>query len=186
MDGFGSTLHAARAGAEWAWDRLYRELAPAVRGYVRAHGAAEPDDVVGEVFLAVVRELPSFSPREDPERDFRALVLTIAHRRTVDELRRRGRRPVAPAPPEVIAGTAGAGGDVAEEAMASLDEVRVVRAIAELPVDQRAVLLLRILGDLTVDEAARVLSKRPGAVKALQRRALRRLEKAYPFEPLRR
>jgi RNA polymerase sigma factor (sigma-70 family) len=184
MDGFESTLHAARAGAEWAWDRLYRQLAPAVRGYVRAQGVAEPDDVVGEVFLAVVRELPSFSPRGDAERDFRALVFTIAHRRAVDDLRRRGRRPVAPAPPEVLAETAGAGGDVADEAMASLDEARVVAAIADLPVDQRAVLLLRILGDLTVDEVARAVGKRPGAVKALQRRALRRLEGAYPSEAL--
>jgi RNA polymerase sigma-70 factor (ECF subfamily) len=186
MHDFESTLTAARAGAEWAWERLYRELAPAVRGYVRAQGAAEPDDVVGEVFLALVRELRAFSPRSDAERDFRALVFTIAHRRVVDELRRRARRPVAPAPPEVLAEAAGAGGDVTQEAMASLDDARVVAAIAELPLDQRAVLLLRILGDLTVEEVARVVDKRPGAVKALQRRALRRVEKAYPFDDLQR
>jgi DNA-directed RNA polymerase specialized sigma24 family protein len=43
------------------------------------------------------------------------------------------------------------------------------------------VLLLRILGDLTIEEIARAVGKRPGAVKALQRRALKNLEKAYPF-----
>jgi RNA polymerase sigma factor (sigma-70 family) len=183
VEGFESVLRAARAGAEWAWDRLYRELAPAVRGYVRAHGAAEPDDVVGEVFLALVRELPRFS---GDERGFRALTFTIAHRRLVDDLRRRGRRPVSPADPAVIAETAGAGGDVREEALAGLDEQRVRAAIEALPPDQRAVLLLRILGDLTIEEIARAVGKRPGAVKALQRRALRRVERAYPFDAARR
>lgn len=54
-------------------------------------------------------------------------------------------------------------------------------AIDELPPDQRSVVLLRIIGDLTIEEIARAVGKRPGAVKALQRRGLRRLERAYPF-----
>jgi RNA polymerase sigma factor (sigma-70 family) len=183
VEGFESVLGGARAGADWAWDRLYRELAPPVRGYLRAHGSAEPDDLVGEVFLALVRELPRF---EGDEHGLRALTFTIAHRRLVDELRRRGRRPVSPADPGVLADAAGAGGDVGDEAMAGLDEARVREAIEELPPDQRSVLLLRILGDLTIEEIARAVGKRPGAVKALQRRALRRVEQAYPFADLRR
>lgn len=178
MEGFDSILTAARAGADWAWERIYRDLAPPVTGYVRAQGAAEPDDVVGEVFVQVVRDLHRF---EGGEHDFRAWVFTIAQRRAVDDLRHRGRRPVAPAEPTVIAETAGAGGDVHEDAEAVLDEERVRGAIEELPPDQRAVLLLRILGDLTIEEIARAVGKRPGAVKALQRRALKNLERAYPF-----
>jgi RNA polymerase sigma-70 factor (ECF subfamily) len=46
--------------------------------------------------------------------------------------------------------------------------------------------LLRIIGDLTIEEIARAVGKRPGAVKALQRRGLRRLQRAYPFERLER
>ena len=56
--------------------------------------------------------------------------------------------------------------------MAGLDAERVRAAIAELPPDQRAVLLLRIIGDLTIEQIAEAVGKRPGAVKALQRRAL--------------
>jgi RNA polymerase sigma-70 factor (ECF subfamily) len=169
-------LVAARAGGEWAWDRLYASLAPTVAGYLRAHGAAEPEDLTGEVFLQVVRGLEGFS---GGERDFRAWVFTIAHRRLVDELRRRGRRPVAAASEEEVAERAG--GDVRDEAEAALAERAVRDAIAELAPDQRAVLLLRILGDLTIEEIARAVGKRPGAVKALQRRALKNLERAYPF-----
>jgi RNA polymerase sigma-70 factor (ECF subfamily) len=183
VDDFESLLRAACAGSDWAWDRLYRELAPGVRGYLRAHGAAEPDDLTGEVFLGLVRELPRF---EGDEQGLRALTFTIAHRRLVDELRRRGRRPVTATDPEVLAESAGAGGDVGEDAMASLDEARVREALDALPPDQRSVLLMRILGDLTIEEIARAIGKRPGAVKALQRRALKRVEQAYPFVDLRR
>ena len=183
MDGFESVLAGARAGADWAWDRLYRELAPTVRGYLRGHGATDPDDLMGEVFLGLVRELPRF---EGDERDLRALVFTIAHRRLVDDLRKRSRRPVSPSEPALIAETAGAGGDVEEEALAALDEAGVKAAIEALPADQRAVLLLRILGDLTIEQIAEAVGKRPGAVKALQRRALKRIEKAYPFAAARR
>lgn len=180
MDAFTSQLTAARAGADWAWERLYRSVAPSVTGYLRARGAAEPEDLTGEVFLQVVRDLQRF---EGGEREFRAWVLTIAHRRLVDDFRRRGRRPVDPASEDVLVAAAGTGGDAAVDVLERLDEARVRAAIDELPADQRSVLLLRILGDMTIEEIARTVGKRPGAVKALQRRALRRIEKAYPFEP---
>ena len=177
-DSFDDRLRAARAGAEWAWTRLYAELAPKVAGYLRAHGAADPEDATGEVFLQVVRGLPGFS---GGEREFAAWTFTIAHRRLVDDLRRRGRRPADAAPTDVIERAAGAGGDVADDAEARIADASVRAAIAELPPDQRAVVLLRIIGDLTIEEIARAVGKRPGAVKALQRRGLRRLEGAYPF-----
>ena len=68
-----------------------RRAGAAGRGYLRAHGAAEPEDLAGEVFLQVVRGLDRFS---GAERDFRAWVFTIAHRRLVDDAppRRAGRR----------------------------------------------------------------------------------------------
>jgi RNA polymerase sigma-70 factor (ECF subfamily) len=104
----------------------------------------------------------------------------------VDDVRRRGRRPVAPAAPERIEAVAGAGGDVESEAHARMTDAAVRAAIEALPDDQRAVMLLRSLGDLTIEQVATALGKRVGAVKGLQRRALRRLEKAYPFDPGRR
>lgn len=175
---FDDLLLAARAGAEWAWSRLYDDLAPKLVGYARAHGAVDPEDVAGEVFLHVVRGLPDFS---GGRREFTAWVFTIAHRRLVDDLRRRRRRPVETAPAEVVVRAAGAGGDVHDDCEARLASASVRAAIDALPPDQRSVVLLRIIGDLTIEEIARAVGKRPGAVKALQRRGLRRLERAYPF-----
>ena len=60
----------------------------------------------------------------------------------------------------------------AEQALARISADQVHRVLAALSPDQRAVLLLRVLGDLSVDEVARALGKRSGAVKALQRRGL--------------
>jgi RNA polymerase sigma factor (sigma-70 family) len=182
-DVFDDVLSSARAGAEWAWTRIYDELAPKIVGYLRAHGAADPEDVAGEVFLQVVRGLPDFS---GGQAEFRAWTFTIAHRRLVDDLRRRRRRPVDVAPADVIERAGGAGGDVSDDADARMAYASVRAAIDELPPDQRSVVLLRIIGDLTIEEIARAVGKRPGAVKALQRRGLRRLERAYPFERLER
>jgi RNA polymerase sigma factor (sigma-70 family) len=154
-----------------------------VIGYLRVHGAAEPEDVAGEVFLQIVRDLPRFS---GDERDFRAWVFTIVHRRLLDDRRRRARRPAVATDPVELTPLAGSAPPASEPAFAALDRRRVLGLLAGLPPDQRSVLLLRILGDLTIEEIARAMGKRPGAVKALQRRALKRVGRAYPSEPTRR
>jgi RNA polymerase sigma-70 factor (ECF subfamily) len=60
--------------------------------------------------------------------------------------------------------------DVEGSVELALETERVARLCDQLVPDQRAVLLLRLLGRLTVDEVAVSLGKTPGAVKALQRR----------------
>jgi RNA polymerase sigma-70 factor (ECF subfamily) len=49
--------------------------------------------------------------------------------------------------------------------------------VAELPPDQAEVVALRVLGGLEVAEVARIVGKRPGAVRVLAHRGLRRLAK---------
>jgi RNA polymerase sigma-70 factor (ECF subfamily) len=53
----------------------------------------------------------------------------------------------------------------------------VTRLLGLLPLAQREVLVLRVVGDLTVEQVAVVVGRRPTAVKALQRRALARLRR---------
>jgi RNA polymerase sigma factor (sigma-70 family) len=101
--------------------------------------------------------------------------VALAHRRLTDDRRRRGRRPTS----EPLSGREEVrnGGDVEAEALASLGDERVRSLLGMLSPDQRAVLALRIIGDLTVEQVAEAIGKRPGAVKALQRRALAALRK---------
>jgi RNA polymerase sigma factor (sigma-70 family) len=162
---FADVLAAAQCGAPWAFDRLYRDLAPAVAGYLRLQGAPEPEDLTSEAFIGVFSNLRAFA---GDERSFRSWVFTIAHRRLTDERRRAGRRPAIAHTAELDA----VGGDVESEALTSLGTERVYRLCQDLPPDQRAVLLLRMVADLTVENTADVIGKSPGAVKQLQRRGL--------------
>jgi RNA polymerase sigma-70 factor (ECF subfamily) len=164
---FITLLEGARQGSEAAWQALYDELAPRVLGYLRANNAPDPEDVLSEAFLQVARDISRF---EGDEAGFRSWVFTIAHHRLIDARRHSARRPVdlSPEPPE----PAGRADDAAEEALARIGVEEVHRVLATLSDDQRAVLLLRVIGDMSVDDVARAVGKRPGAVKALQRRGL--------------
>ena len=48
----------------------------------------------------------------------------------------------------------------------------IVELLRELPADQRDVLALRVIADLSVDAVAEIIGRSPGAVKQLQRRGL--------------
>jgi RNA polymerase sigma-70 factor (ECF subfamily) len=170
-ESFPSILDAARAGGEWAWTEIYRDLAPVLLGYLRSQGAREPEDLLGDVFVQVVRGIDSFT---GDEASFRSWVFVIAHYRVVDERRRLRRRPT-PVPAESL--DRPSGDDVATDALDRLATERVRRIVDGLVPDQRDVLLLRLVGGLTIEEIARVVGKRIGAVKALQRRGLARIRR---------
>src|SRR3954462_5051389 len=87
---FDDVLTAAQAGAAWAFDVLYRDLAPSVTGYLRLQGAAEPDDLASETFIGVFPGLGGFP---GDEAALRGWVFPIAHRRLGDDWRRRSPRP---------------------------------------------------------------------------------------------
>jgi RNA polymerase sigma factor (sigma-70 family) len=167
---FDQVLAAAQAGAPWAFEQLYRDLAPSVTAYLRLHGAVEPDDLASETFIGVFTGLSGFSGDED---GLRGWVFTIAHRRLVDDWRRRSRRPQLADEPGDL--TQHAGGDVEDDALTRVGAEDVERLCGTLPADQRSVLLLRILADLTVEQVASVMDRSVASVKALQRRGLRTL-----------
>lgn len=174
---FDQVLTAASVGAGWAAELLWRSLAPAVAGYFRVQGAAEPDDLTSEVFIGAFRGLASFSGTEE---QFRSWVFTIAHRRLVDERRRAARRPPLSSLPADHGGPLGASAE--HEALQRLSCEQVRALCQRLVPDQRDVLLLRLVGGLTVDEVAIALAKSEGAVKALQRRALLALRRILDRE----
>jgi RNA polymerase sigma-70 factor (ECF subfamily) len=177
-ESFTHVLDAARAGGEWAWTQIYRDLAPVLLGYLRSQGSRDPEDLVGEVFVQVVRKIHTF---EGDEAGFRSWVFVIAHHRLADESRRLRRRP-QPVPGEAL--DRPAPDDVSADALDRLATDRVRAVIEPLPAGQRDVLLLRLIGGLTIEEISKAIGKRRGAVKALQRRGLaaikRQLEDATP------
>ena len=141
-------------------------------GYLRAQGASEPEDLTSEVFLRVFDRLEQFS---GDEVQFRSWLFTIAHRILIDDARRRQRRPqtitLVPQADTYVAG------DVEREAIANVGAEWADALVASLPPDQRAVVALRVTADLPLEQVARILDKRVGAVKALQHRALATLRR---------
>jgi RNA polymerase sigma-70 factor (ECF subfamily) len=158
-------------GEEWAVSALWRDIHPRLLRYLRAsvaRGSAE--DLASDVWLDAARGLARF---EGDERAFRAWVFTIARRRVVDALRSHRRRGTYPVDPASLADSLTTQGEGELEAREALDAA--LERIAALPADQAQVVLLRVLGDLSLEDTAKILGKRAGTVGVLQHRALRRL-----------
>jgi RNA polymerase sigma-70 factor (ECF subfamily) len=171
---FPEVLAAARRGDERAMTRLYRDVAPLVLGYLRANRLRDAEDVAGDVFVSMVRSLDRFT---GDERQFHSWLLTIAHRRMVDHVRRLQVRPERATPDDSLEAGLPAARGADELSLSEMESARMLAAVDALTPDQRAVVLLRALADLTVPEIARVVDKPETAVKALLRRAGARLAK---------
>ena len=168
---FPQVLAAAQVDSPWAYQRLFEWLGPPVAGYLRGQGADDPEGLANDVFLRVFTNVASFTG--DEER-FRSWVFAVAHNLLVDERRRQSRRPVVAREPLM---EAEAPSSTETDALARLGAERVKSLLVELSPDQRDVLLLRIVADLTVEQVAEALGKAPGAVKQLQRRGLAALRR---------
>jgi RNA polymerase sigma-70 factor (ECF subfamily) len=152
---------AARAGGGWAFERLWLEFSGQVAGYLRSRGVRSVDDVVSEVFLAAFQKLPGF---EGDGQAFRSWLFTIAHHRSVDDLRREIRESGV-----TVAPTFGVAASAEEIAFA---DAELWTWLSVLPPSQRDVIWLRFVVDLSIEDVARVTGQTTAAVKALQRRGI--------------
>lgn len=159
---------AAIDGDEAAWTALYDWLAPAVLGYLRARRAPQPEDAASEVFLQVVRDIHTFTGTASK---FRSWVFTITHHRMIDQARAARRRPADPTDDVELTSLVPTV-EWESDALDSLAAGELQGLFACATAEQQDVLVLRLIAGLTVPETAEVLGKRPGAVKALQRRGL--------------
>jgi RNA polymerase sigma-70 factor (ECF subfamily) len=160
-------IERAQKGDKAAIGELYRAHVDMVYRYIyaRVGDAVVAEDLTAQVFLKAVEGLPNYEPSGSP---FAAWLYRIAHARTVDHWRQEQRRrevvldeavPTASPPPEdrLI---------WQEEWNTALD------LLARLTDDQRDVLILRFIGEMSLSEVADILGKTVGAVKAAQHRAL--------------
>lgn len=128
-----------------------------------AVGRADAEDCFQETFLAALRAYP----RLEDDRNLRAWLLTIAHRKAIDHHRANGRRPLPIAEPDELAGAT---------ADSELDE-GIWALVGALPPKQRAAVALRYACDLPHAEIAAALGCSPEAARRSLHEGMKRLRK---------
>lgn len=171
-DAVGEWLRRARSGEEAAFLELWREFQPRLLRFLRVLKCADPDDVAGETWLQVVRDLDRF--RGDGA-DFPKWLFTVARHRAFDASRARQRRPVLPLP-EDFDEFADAQA-VEERVLEALSAEDAVRLLTGLPADQGRAVALRVIAGLDTAAAAAVLGRPRAAVRLALHRGLRTLAK---------
>lgn len=169
-------LSAARAGDGQGYAALFNSFGPALRSFVARRGAEDPDGMVNAVLFAAFDKLDGFAGEAG---DFRSYIYRIARNQLIDEYRRTSRRvkTVAGSPREQPT-------EVIEDVVGSFvaSDERVTELLGTLTTEQREVLVLRVVEDLSLAETSEIVGKPVGAVKALQRRAVRSLHRSMAKE----
>jgi RNA polymerase sigma-70 factor, ECF subfamily len=169
-DEFRRALRRAKDGDEAAVTTLYRLLQPRLVRYLRVLAPTDADRLAAETWVDVVGRLHAF---DGDEHGLYALGFATARQRADDAAD--GRRPTAGSTTwdPIAAGTDAERVD--DDGMAGYGLRSALAAIARLPRDQAEVVLLRVLGELSVDEVADLIERPTDGVTALQRQALRTL-----------
>ena len=167
----GAAVERAQQGDEDAFATAYRLVQPGLIGYVRGLVGDDAEDVAAEAWLEIARDLGRF--RGDGA-GFRGWTATIARHRALDHLRKQKRRPRTSLLEQDVLELPG-GQDTAAAALETLSTERALALIGSLPREQAEAVLLRVVVGLDGPAAARVLGKRPGAVRTAAYRGLKGL-----------
>lgn len=160
----------ARSGDREAYEALARGSADRLYAiaYQITRDADRADDAVQQALVAMWRDLPSL---RDPAR-FDGWTYRLVVRACLQDLRRQRRANVLPLSPDtVVAGQ----GDLAADA-ALRDQLE--RGLAALSPDHRAIVVLRHLADLSIDEIGQVLGIPRGTVASRLHHATKALRAA--------
>lgn len=150
---------------------LIQPLVPALRRYARTMLADREDaeDLVQDVLERAVQRWGQ--RRRDA--NVRSWLFAILHNLAIDRLRRRTRRgghqPIDEVPEDRLA--------VLPDQQAAIDHADLKALVFALPEDQRAVLLLIAVEDLTYAEAATILDVPIGTIMSRLSRARERLRR---------
>jgi len=161
----------ARAGEPAAWDRLFRRYQLPLYAYVFELTRDEQAslDIVQETFIAAVRHIGSL--RDDEK--FGSWLFGIAHQKCVQHWRKRTEVLFDEIPEPQDEFEMGAD----ELLIRRESEAEFMKLVEQLPVPQRAVLLLHFIEDFSLEEIARITEKPIGTVKSRLHYAKKSLRK---------
>jgi RNA polymerase sigma-70 factor (ECF subfamily) len=151
-----------------AFDELYRRYVDRVYAYhlVRTDSREEAEDLTSQTFLAALEGLPGYRRQGN----FTVWLFSIARRKLVDHYRR-----PAPLPLDMVENLNGMLEDDVDHKL-RLDAIN--RTLQTMDPERVEALSLRVYGQLSSAEIARLLSRSEGAVRNLVYRALQDLRKS--------
>ena len=154
-----------------AFISLFQLYAPKLRAYVFRLGtsAAQADDLIQDVMLTIWNRAGQFDPRKASATTW---IFTIARNRRIDVLRRERRYEYDSDDPLLVEDDAP---NSFETVSARENKVRIARAMAQLPQEQRAVMRLAFFDDKAHGAIAEELKLPLGTVKSRIRLAMEKL-----------
>lgn len=168
-------VQAAAAGESWAFTELYRLYAARIKAFAASRRVEDPDGVANDVMLKVFQNIGSF---HGDEAGFESWLFTIARNRIIDLHRASQRRPVATGRPwSQETDDVSLDASAEERAFEAFGFDDTIARLNRLTEDQRDVIALRMIADLSLEQVAEIVAKPVTAVKALQRRGLARLQR---------
>ncbi|NOK59677.1 MAG: hypothetical protein GFH27_549285n201 [Chloroflexi bacterium AL-W] len=159
----------AKAGDDSAFTQIYERYSSAIYRYIyfRVGEVELAEDIQAEVFLRMLEGMHRYEDRGWP---ISAWLYRIAHDRTIDTIRRKSNHRQVPL--DYWEGSCESPeGQVAHQ----LDKEELRRTLNDLTEEQRKVILLRFMADMSVQEVAEKLGRTEGSVKALQHRGIQSL-----------
>lgn len=165
-------VQRAKSGNSEAFAQLYDAYLQRVYRYVYFHVSDEQtaEDLTSQIFLKAWEHLDHYQIGSAP---FLAWLFTIARNQVIDYYRTRKES----VPMEQVVTLPSHDKAVDEQVQARFDLQAMHAALQFLTEDQQQVLSLRFVAGLETDEIAREMNKAPGAIRALQMRALQTLSK---------
>src|SRR5690349_1596084 len=159
----------AKAGDHSAFTQIYERYAPAIYRYIyyRIGEVELAEDLQAEVFLRMFEGLQRYEDRGWP---ISAWLYRIARDRTIDIIRRRRNRQHVP-----LEAWGGSCDGPEHNVTRQLEYEELRHTLNDLTDDQREVIQMRFLGEMSIQEVAQTLGRTEGSVKALQHRGLQSL-----------
>jgi len=154
-----------------AVERLFETHFERVARYIaiRIGNMSDAEDLASEVFVRALKTVDTYKETGAP---MEAWLFRIAHNIAIDYLRQKGRRPAVPLDETL---PLAARDNPTEDVERDQEVEELKKAVAQLTEAQKQVLALRFGSEMTSEETAEVMGKKPGAVREMQSAAIKKL-----------
>ena len=173
LDGEQAIIARAVRGESSAFGLLYDHYEPQIYRFVfiKVSRREEAEDLTHQIFLSAWQSIGRY---EDLGFPFSSWLYRIARNEVIDYYRsKREFVPIEDLDPELLAIPS----DAARIVDQSLALERALAVIQELKPEHQDVLIMRFIDDMPIKDVALAMGKTEGAVKLLQHRALRQVER---------